>query len=160
MNCFPQTLQTNSPTSLMKYVAFLLLLGRPADTDWPVITVGFDFEKPRNNSQNGSKTPPHATHLFWQKIHGVPGTLPLLTYPSRHYERPGVLTFTFAVNPEFCELTTNGEAVVRWPEKSSCAFYDLHNLYNEFAQNVRNVQRQNNHFWFSVHVRCWPYLQE
>ena len=33
MNCFPQTLQTNSPTILMKYVAFLLLLGRPADTD-------------------------------------------------------------------------------------------------------------------------------
>ena len=56
----------------MKYVAFLFLLGRPADTDWPVITVGFDFEKPRNNSQNGSKYPPHATHFFWPKIHGVP----------------------------------------------------------------------------------------
>ena len=67
MNCIPQTLQTNSPTILMKYVAFLFLLGRPADTDWPVITVGFDFEKPRNNSQNGSKNPPHATHFFGQK---------------------------------------------------------------------------------------------
>ena len=33
MNCIPQTLQTNSPTILMKYVAFLFLLGRPADTD-------------------------------------------------------------------------------------------------------------------------------
>ena len=67
INCFPRTLQTNSPTILMKYVTFLLLLGRPTDTDWAVITVGFDFEKPRNNSQNGSKNPPHATHFFGTK---------------------------------------------------------------------------------------------
>ena len=38
-----------------------------AVTDWPVITVGFGFEKPENCSQNGSKNPPHAAHFFGQK---------------------------------------------------------------------------------------------
>ena len=59
----------------------LLLLGWLAVTDWPVITVGFGFEKPENCSQNGSENPPHAAHFFWPKIHGVPGSsLPLCTF--------------------------------------------------------------------------------
>ena len=101
MNCFPQTLQTNSPTILMKYVAFLFLLGRPADTDWPVITVGFDFEKPRNNSQNGSKYPPHATHFFWPKIHGVRGGGLLtvewakIAYPGLYFHIMPILILSF-----------------------------------------------------------------
>ena len=51
----------------------LLLLGWLAVTDWPVISVGFGFEKPENCSQNGSENPPHAAHFFWPKIHGVHG---------------------------------------------------------------------------------------
>ena len=72
MNCFPQTLQTKSPTILMQYVVFCCFLGdQLTQTD---LLLPSDFVlRVRNCLQNGTRNHPHAAHLFWPKIRSVAG---------------------------------------------------------------------------------------